>query len=85
MKNHSAGKKTHFGIKIGLMSSFSKKPILFNFPLSEMEYYLIKRANKDQKTLIISQIIKNLEKKGVFKLWLMVYVIVIIANMKKWF
>jgi hypothetical protein len=35
--------------------------------------------------LIISQIIKNLEKKGVFKLWLMVYVIVIIANMKKWF
>ena len=67
-KNRSAGKKTHFGIKIGLMSSITKKPILFNYQLTEMEYYLIKRANKDQKTLIISQIIKNLEKKGVLKL-----------------
>ena len=33
-----------------------------------MEYYLIKRANKDQKTLIISQIIKNLEKRLAGKL-----------------
>ena len=85
MKNRNAGKKTHFGIKIGLMSNIDKKPIMFNLPLSEMEFYLIERSSKDQKTLIISQIIKNLEKKGVFKLWLMVYVIVIIANMKKWF
>ena len=50
------------------MSNIDKKPIMFNLPLSEMEFYLIERSSKDQKTLIISQIIKNLEKKGVFKL-----------------
>jgi len=65
MKNRSACKKIHYGIKIGLVSSDkTKKPIMLNHSLSEMEYYLIKRANDDQKILIISQIIRNLEKKG---------------------
>ena len=57
-------KKSRYCIKIG---KNPYDPNMIRFGLSKHEYKMIERMNEDKKTLIISHIMRNLEKKGVLK------------------
>tara|TARA_Y100000296_G_C4942472_1_gene142157 strand:+ start:223 stop:417 length:195 start_codon:yes stop_codon:yes gene_type:complete len=61
-------KKSKYGIRIGIgKNPYDPNMEMIKVELTKHEFNMLNRMNEDRKTLIISHIMRNLEKKGVLK------------------